>query len=137
MRCRICGKELTKSSSILRGVGDICASKNNLFCNCNDDSNSNYTYRIIKIAGHKVALVIDNNKEGYRSVTNDIDFIALKLGVDKIIYRDSLESWDYWDSDIGFMTLAVNGVPTRDCDVALEVASARYFNVIGGLFNLK
>jgi len=57
------------------------------------------------INDQKVAIVVDLNIPGTRSVANDLGNIADKLDVKKIIYRDSMRRWDYYDIYVGFRVL--------------------------------
>ena len=138
--CCICGKPLTKDISITRGMGDICAARYALFNprpkSINDGSpQSDYVYYIIEIQGKKVGIVIDKDTSGYMSVTNNIDRVCDEIGAESIIYRDSEGVWDYWSEKMGFKSLALHGIPATNIDTAIEVAKARIFGDIGGLFN--
>ena len=90
-----------------------------------------YKWRVHWIGSCRVAVVVDLDKGG-RSVTNAIDDIADVLGVDHIVYCDSMGQWDYWDRKRGFLPLAVvpegkkDPIPCPTMDLALEIAKARY-----------
>jgi len=86
-----------------------------------------YSYHFVEIEGHNVAVVIDkSDRVACPSVTNAIEMVSKELGVDKIVYRDTLGDWDFWSIDDGFRPLGENGKPTKDMDRALELAAERY-----------
>lgn len=140
-RCCICGKPLTKIASIERGMGDVCAARYALFNPKPKNKNegfapqSDYVYYIIEIKGEKVGVVIDKDISGFMSVTNNIDNVCSEIGVKSVIYRDSEGVWDFWSEQMGFKSLALHGTPTTNLDTAIEVAKARYFSEVGGLFS--
>lgn len=88
---------------------------------------SDYISHIIQIKGTDVACVIDNNKPGHLSVTNDIENIAKTLKVDHIIYKDSEGIFDYWDIKKGFKSLSVDKKHTTTLDEAIEVTKGKFF----------
>ena len=139
--CCICGKPLTKEESIKRGMGDVCAGKYGLFQEHIKDKGSSiepqssYAYHVIEIKGEKVGVVIDLDRSGYMSVTNNIDRVCDEIGVKSVIYRDSEGIWDFWSKRTGFKSLANHGAPTTNMDTAIEIAKIRCFNSLGGLFN--
>ena len=139
--CCICGRPLTKDESIARGMGDVCAARYALFNpkpkNINEGftPQSDYVYYITEIQGKKVGVVIDKDTPGYMSVTNNIDKVCSDIGVKYVIYRDSEGVWDFWSEKLGFKSLALHGIPTTNIDTAIEVAKARIFGELGGLFN--
>ena len=95
-----------------------------------------YEWRIHWIGGKRVAIVLDLDRGG-QSVTNGIDKIAEDLHVDRIIYRDSMGQWDYWERGRGFFPLAVvpegkeDAIPCPTMDLAVEIAKNRYIVVHG------
>ena len=92
-------------------------------------SDSDYSYHYIEIAGHKAAVIIDNDKG--RSVTNAIEDIADVLGVEHVVYRDTCGDWDYWGKDLGFKSLGRNGKPEKNMDIAIQTAETRIFGKTG------
>ena len=140
-RCVICGKPLEKEESIVRGMGDVCASRFAGFKSRKKGDHekttrpqSDYNYQIIEIAGAKVGLVIDKDTTGYMSVTNNIDEVCKEIGVENVIYRDSEGVWDFWSDNRGFVSLAKDGVPSYNMDTAIEIAKVRVLGNLGGLF---
>lgn len=135
-RCCICGKPLENPESIVRGMGDVCAAKLGLFKykarRPKEVLDPDYQYHSIVIAGVKVGVVIDSGKG--RSVTNAADDVCKEIGVEHIIYRDTIGNWDFYDINGGFKPLAMHGTPTISMDTAIDVAKVRYFNCLGGLF---
>ena len=125
--CKICGRPLSNPSSVAREIGPVCASKLNIVKAEGEHGKSSYAYHIVEINGHKVGVVIDLiNEYGGMSVTNNIEKVAAEIGVDKIVYCDSMSNWDYWSLKTGFKTLAVNGEATKSERVAIKVAEERY-----------
>lgn len=135
-KCCICGRPLSNPYSIDRGMGEVCAAKFGLFTRNAQSRRAptgpDFSFFVIDIAGHDVGIVIDHDNG--RSVTNSIDFVAGRVGVHDLIYRDTEGTWDYWNPFKGFQTLAINGKRTIDMDEAVSVTRQRYFAQIGGLF---
>jgi len=134
--CVICGRPLKNPESIERGMGDICASKYASFTHKESkkakygafSNTPKYSYRIIHIGNRRVGVVIDESDGcACPSVTNAVEMVAKEIGVEHIVYRDTMGNWDYWDKK-GFAPLAQNGKPTKDMDKAIEVAKERYFH---------
>jgi hypothetical protein len=94
-------------------------------------SNFDYIYKMTE-SGKRFAIVIDNNEDGYMSVTNDIRNISDALHTDHIIYLDSDRIWRYWDKERGFRTLHVTIENSDDpiapptLDIAVDIAAKRY-----------
>lgn len=89
---------------------------------------SSYKYTIRNINDKKVAIVHDNDKEEFMSVTNNIENIADDLDVKRIIYRDSDGVYDYWSRQIGFRSLSHQGNQTVELRKALKIAKICYLN---------
>lgn len=78
-----------------------------------------YKYKYCEeIPGIKLGIVVDLDSGG-RSVTNFIESVANQIGVDKIVYRDSMGIWDFWNIKIGFMSLS-GDEPCKDLKEAIE-----------------
>lgn len=85
-----------------------------------------FNFTIIKINENDVAIIIDNNKEGTVTVTNNIERIGQELNVSKIIYKDSEGIYDYWDKSIGFRSLSYQNKKSLHLFDAIKVATIAY-----------
>ena len=89
-----------------------------------------YEHNIIEEDGYRFAIVIDladeNSEIVATSVTNNIVNVADELGVDYIVYRDSMLQWDFWDRKNGFGTLSEDGEACMDVYRAIARAQERY-----------
>ena len=83
---------------------------------------SEYYCESIIIRDTKLAIVIDKDSKGSKSVTNDIENIAQDNDIDTIIYRDSMGIWSYWDNKNGFISLAINGITPASAAQAIDFA---------------
>ena len=92
----------------------------------NNFPQSSYQYSIIELNNILVGIVLDNNEDNFMSVTNNIDNIANDLNVSHIIYKDSEGVFDYWQKQLGFRSLSVQGHETHDLTKALQMAQIAY-----------
>lgn len=139
-RCVICGKQLTKSESITRSMGDVCAAKMGLFVrpvrpysHKRLPSTPEYTYHIVEMCGNVVAIAIYSGNAS--TVPNAAEYICDELKVSYLIYRDPVGSWGLFDTEKGHLILDLHDSPTLSMDTAIEVTRIRYFNDLGGLFS--
>ena len=96
------------------------------------DNHLVYDYSLLLVCGKIVGLVEDLAHEEScvvaPSVTNRIYDIAEEIGVESIIYKDSMGHWDFWSKQRGFLTLAQNGIPCKGTMEAIERATVRYLS---------
>lgn len=85
-----------------------------------------YYCKKIEINGKEVAIMIDKDL-GNISLTNSIDEVAKIENVKFVIYKDSMGNFDYWDSENGFKSLAKNGIPSQNEELAIEIAKEKFF----------
>ena len=101
-KCSICGRSLTRPSSIEAGTGPICrvTVKNQVV---KDGMENIFTNRCEYSYTLKDSVISITDLGGMKSVTNDIenvltDIIIAEIGIDlddyKIMYRDSQKIWD-------------------------------------------
>ena len=97
---------------------------------------SNFNYGYIRLDNaERVGIVIDNDEDGYVSVTNDIENISRAIFADKIIYLDSNREWTYWERNVGYRSLHIKDgqgklISPPTLDIAIDVAKHRYLKTI-------
>jgi len=83
---------------------------------------SEYYCESITIRDTKLAIVIGKDNKGSKSITNDIENVARANNVDTVVYKDSLETWSYWDAKNGFLSLTINGTTPTNAAQAIDFA---------------
>lgn len=136
----ICGKEIKGVSHDMFCLERISSFRNSqeLRSAKTKHPRSNYLFKVSKEGDTPpYFIVIDNDLEGSRSVTNDIDEIHIELNkkfenddapIDNIIYRDSMGVWDLWNKSKGFISLSLHGKSNRNMDTAIEYAKYIFRN---------
>jgi hypothetical protein len=87
---------------------------------------SSYKYCVTLINNNRVGVVVDKDEDGFMSVTNNIENIANELKVNKIIYKNSDGTFDYWELNLGYRALVKKGEFTKNLRDAIMCAKNSY-----------
>ena len=92
--------------------------------------NFGYRYKMLD-DGSRVAILIDNGAPEKADTESNMDDIAKKLGVRRIVYLSSDKTWTYWEDGEGIRVLGTKDqygkrIDAPTLDIAWEIAKAKY-----------